>query len=125
VGYKLFRDRKLPVANFIGNILQPGVLDVSTPAEVGPVGSIDLHSLKDLNPLKGKMNMISLNQLFHFFNEADQKRLAERCALLLSDEVGSAIFGMQVGGIKKGFQSCIKLSFLCCKILQLSNDTRD
>ncbi|KAA1125360.1 hypothetical protein PGTUg99_013050 [Puccinia graminis f. sp. tritici] len=108
LGYKLFRDRNLPVPNFIGNILQPEVLDVSTPAEFGSAESIDLRSLKDLNPLKGKVKMMSLNQLFHFFDEADQKRLAERCALLLSDEVGSAIFGMQVGGIKKGFQSCIK-----------------
>ncbi|WAQ83580.1 hypothetical protein PtA15_4A28 [Puccinia triticina] len=108
LGYKLFRDNARPVPNFIGNILEPQVLDVSTPAEVGPDASINLYSLKDLNPLKGKVTFISLNQLFHFFDETDQKRLAERCVLLLSNTVGSTIFGMQVGGIKKGLQSCIK-----------------
>ncbi|KAI7936108.1 hypothetical protein MJO29_015411 [Puccinia striiformis f. sp. tritici] len=108
LGYKLFRDQKTPVPNFIGNILTPEVLNVSIPTKVAPISSIDLHTLKDLNSLKGRVNFISSNQLFHFFNETEQRRLAERCALLLSNEPGSAIFGMQVGGSQKGVQTSIK-----------------
>ncbi|KAH9455811.1 hypothetical protein MJO29_005862 [Puccinia striiformis f. sp. tritici] len=104
LGYKLFRDSDRPIPYFLGNILEPQVLDVTDITKVDTM-SLDLHSLKNLNPLKGKAKFITLNQLFHFFDEAGQRKLAERCALLLSDEVGSSIFGMQIGGVKKGLES--------------------
>ncbi|KAH9467428.1 hypothetical protein MJO29_005879 [Puccinia striiformis f. sp. tritici] len=104
LGYKLFGDSDRPIPYFLGNILEPKVLDVTDITKVDTM-SLDLHSLKNLNPLKGKAKFITLNQLFHFFDEAGQRKLAERCALLLSDEAGSSIFGMQIGGVKKGLES--------------------
>ncbi|KAH9467414.1 hypothetical protein Pst134EA_011060 [Puccinia striiformis f. sp. tritici] len=104
LGYKLFRDSDRPIPYFLGNILEPQVLDVTDITKVDTM-SLDLHSLKNLNPLKGKAKFITLNQLFHFFDEAGQRKLAERCALCLSDEAGSSIFGMQIGGVKKGLES--------------------
>ncbi|KAA1125358.1 hypothetical protein PGTUg99_012767 [Puccinia graminis f. sp. tritici] len=104
LGYKLFRDSDRPIPYFLGNVLEPEVLDVKSSAKVDHA-KIDLHSLKDLNPLKGAARFITLNQLFHFFDEAGQRKLAERCALLLSDEAGSTIFGMHIGGVKKGLES--------------------
>ncbi|WAR63780.1 hypothetical protein PtB15_17B381 [Puccinia triticina] len=104
LGYKLFRDSDRPIPYFLGNVLESEVLDVTSTAKVDPA-KINLHALKDLNPLKGAARFITLNQLFHFFDEAGQRQLAERCALLLSDEVGSSIFGMHIGGVKKGLES--------------------
>ncbi|KAA1125357.1 hypothetical protein PGTUg99_012392 [Puccinia graminis f. sp. tritici] len=104
LGYKLFRDSERPIPNFFGDILSPEVLNDSAPVEVSP-GRIDLRSLKSLNPLKGRSKFLILNQVFHLFDEAHQNTLAERCAMLLSDEPGSAIFGMQMGGYTKGFES--------------------
>ncbi|KAA1130153.1 hypothetical protein PGTUg99_008731 [Puccinia graminis f. sp. tritici] len=104
LGYKLFRDSDRPIPYFLGNVLEPEVLDVKSSTKVDHA-KIDLHSLKDLNPLKGAARFITLNQLFHFFDEAGQRKLAERCALLLSDEAGSTIFGMHIGGVKKGLES--------------------
>ncbi|POW06700.1 hypothetical protein PSHT_10276 [Puccinia striiformis] len=104
LGYKLFRDSERPIPSFFGDILSLEVLNESTPVEVSPA-RIDLRSLESLNPLKGRVKFLILNQVFHLFDEARQKTLAERCALLLSDEPGSAIFGMQMGGYTKGFES--------------------
>ncbi|PLW26731.1 hypothetical protein PCASD_21006 [Puccinia coronata f. sp. avenae] len=104
LGYKLFRDSDRPIAYFMGNVLESKVLDATSSAKVD-VTKVDLHSLKNLNPLKGTAKFVTLNQLFHFFDEEGQRQLAERCALLLSDEVGSTIFGMQIGGVKKGLES--------------------
>ncbi|OAV89181.1 hypothetical protein PTTG_09662 [Puccinia triticina 1-1 BBBD Race 1] len=104
LGYKLFRDSERPIPSFLGDILSTEVLSASAPVEVIPP-RIDLRSLKTLNPLKGRVKFLILNQVFHLFDEAHQTILAERCALLLSDEAGSAIFGMQMGGYTKGFES--------------------
>ncbi|KAH9467420.1 hypothetical protein MJO29_005868 [Puccinia striiformis f. sp. tritici] len=104
LGYKLFRDSERPIPSFFGDILSLEVLNESTPVEVSPA-RIDLRSLESLNPLKGRVKFLILNQVFHLFDEARQKTLAERCALLLSHEPGSAIFGMQMGGYTKGFES--------------------
>ncbi|KAA1075385.1 hypothetical protein PGT21_034581 [Puccinia graminis f. sp. tritici] len=102
IGVDVASDRPIPY--FLGNVLEPEVLDVKSSTKVDHA-KIDLHSLKDLNPLKGAARFITLNQLFHFFDEAGQRKLAERCALLLSDEAGSTIFGMHIGGVKKGLES--------------------
>ncbi|PLW10214.1 hypothetical protein PCASD_22746 [Puccinia coronata f. sp. avenae] len=104
LGYKLFRDSDRPIPYFIGNVLESKVLDTTTSAQ-GDVTQVDLHSLEDLNPLKGTARFITLNQLFHFFDEEGQRQLAKRCALLLSNDAGSTIFGMQVGGVQKGVES--------------------
>ncbi|PLW34201.1 hypothetical protein PCANC_21576 [Puccinia coronata f. sp. avenae] len=104
LGYKLFRDSERPIPNFLGDILSTDVLSPSIPIEALS-GVIDLRSLKSLNPLKGRVNFLILNQVFHLFDESQQYTLAERCALLLSDEAGSTIFGMQMGGYRKGFES--------------------
>ncbi|PLW26726.1 hypothetical protein PCASD_20148 [Puccinia coronata f. sp. avenae] len=102
LGHKLFRDSDRPISYFIGNVLESKVLDAASSAKVEDVTQVDLHSLQNLNPLKGAARFITLNQVFHFFDEEGQRQLAERCALLLSDEVGSSIFGMHVGGVNKG-----------------------
>jgi len=103
LGYKLFRDADRPIPYLLGNILEARILDTTSSVQAD-LNKIDLHSLKNLNPLKAQAKFITLNQIFHFFDEEGQKQLAERCAMLLSDEVGSTIFGMQIGGVKKGLE---------------------
>jgi hypothetical protein len=105
----------------MGNVLESKVLDATSSAKVD-VTKVDLHSLKNLNPLKGTAKFVTLNQLFHFFDEEGQRQLAERCALLLSDEVGSTIFGMQIGGVKKGLESH---KFVYFAILPLEKPRKD
>lgn len=103
LGYKLFRDSDRPIPYLLGNILEAEILDTTSSVQAD-LNKIDLHSLKNLNPLKARAKFITLNQLFHFFDEEGQKKLAERCSMLLSDAVGSTIFGMQIGGLKKGLE---------------------
>ena len=89
----------------MGNVLESKVLDANSSAKDVDVAKVDLHSLQNLNPLKGTAKFITVNQLFHFFDEEGQRQLAERTALLLSDDIGSTIFGTHVGGVKKGVGS--------------------
>jgi hypothetical protein len=96
-------------------------LDATSSAK-GDVNKVDLHSLESLNPLKGTARFITLNQVFHFFDEEGQRQLAERCALLLSGEVGSTIFGMQAGGVEEGLGSYkyVYFAILKCTIRKLT-----
>ncbi|THU82649.1 hypothetical protein K435DRAFT_831630 [Dendrothele bispora CBS 962.96] len=53
----------------------------------------------------GQIRFIHVSNLFHLFNEADQNRLAERLAGLLSRSPGSMIFGTQTGRHEKGYRT--------------------
>ncbi|POW21515.1 hypothetical protein PSHT_02336 [Puccinia striiformis] len=100
IGHELFKDgQQLP--SFLGDILLETTLNSAPAEEAQPEPVLNLRNLKDLNPLKGRVRFICANQLFHLFLEHDQRKLAERCGRLLSNEPGSAIFGTQVGAPKE------------------------
>ncbi|POW11627.1 hypothetical protein PSTT_05123, partial [Puccinia striiformis] len=73
----------------------------------GPTQSdtLDLFSLKDLNRLKGRVTIISADFIFHLFGQMNQERLAEYFSLLLSNQPGSSIFGLQRGSENEGEQN--------------------
>jgi len=62
----------------------------------------DLHSLKTLTPLSGRVSVIHASAFFHLFDESNQFRLAHLLSSLLSPEPGLIIFGGHVGAKVKG-----------------------
>ncbi|MBW0498881.1 hypothetical protein O181_038596 [Austropuccinia psidii MF-1] len=104
LGYEMFIDSDRPIPCFIGNIFDPNIFD-PTKALEKTSSRIDLFSLKDMNLLKRRVSFISCHYLFHLFDRDDQERLANYCALLLSDEPGSSIFGTHKGSREQGPQS--------------------
>jgi len=103
LGQELLVGLEPPIPYFIGNIFDPQVFDPNKPPE--PLGeSLDLFALKDLNALKGRVTVISADFMFHLFGEKDQERLAQYFALLLSNQPGSSIFGLQRGSENAGIQ---------------------
>lgn len=103
LGCRLFRDGDSAPPFFLGDIFQSSILDASTSAGEDCL-VLNLRALKDLNDLKGRARFICTNQLFHLFSEKDQRTLANRCGLLLSDKPGSAIFGTQLGASEEGME---------------------
>ncbi|KAA1090047.1 hypothetical protein PGTUg99_034636 [Puccinia graminis f. sp. tritici] len=103
LGNELFKSVDQPIPYFIGDIFKPEVFDPTKPPSA-QCDSLDLFSLKDLNALKGRATIISANFMFHLFGEADQERLAEYFALLLSNQPGSTIFGQHRGSENAGIQ---------------------
>lgn len=65
----------------------------------------DLHALKSLTPLHGRLSAIFASAFFHLFDEAGQLALAKRLASLLLPEPGSFIFGLHVGYREKGVRT--------------------
>lgn len=112
LGKELFVGLESPIPYFIGNIFDPQVFDPNKPPE--PLGEpLDLFALKDLNVLKGRVTVISADFMFHLFGEKDQERLAEYFALLLSNQPGSSIFGLQRGSENAGIQKlCVFSHYL-------------
>ncbi|KAJ7076682.1 hypothetical protein B0H15DRAFT_1004720 [Mycena belliarum] len=90
------RDRCL-VGNDIRKISSDGFPAqniIATDLRQAPLAEMpDLHTLKSLNPLHGRLSAIHCASFFHLFREAQQLDLAKKLAGLLSPHVGSTIFG--------------------------------
>lgn len=109
LGYKLFLDTpsSCPVSFLVGDIFAPSFYSVSLePAPSASSGPTTLSSLTSLSPLHNKIRALHAGSLFHLFDEATQKKLAE-ITLSLMDQSGkgSVIFGSHVGNAVKGFRS--------------------
>jgi hypothetical protein len=91
-----------------GDIFDPAFLSIAAPSDdVSPAPSIDLISLKSLNPLHGRISAINASKFFHLFNEEKQLHVAKALAGLLSAQPGSVICGYQVGTLEQGMVNAI------------------
>ncbi|KIK39079.1 hypothetical protein CY34DRAFT_808711 [Suillus luteus UH-Slu-Lm8-n1] len=97
-----------PVCLLPGDVFDPAFLSISAPSDdVSPAPSIDLTSLKSLNPLHGRISAINASKFFHLFNEEKQLHVAKALAGLLSAQPGSVICGYQVGTLEQGMVNTI------------------
>ncbi|KAJ7076680.1 hypothetical protein B0H15DRAFT_790325 [Mycena belliarum] len=91
LGHELFRSThaSFPATFIAGDAFDPDFLSPQAPLAEMP----DLHTLKSLNPLHGRLSAIHCASFFHLFSEAQQLDLAKKLAGLLSPHAGSTIFG--------------------------------
>ncbi|KAF9233622.1 hypothetical protein BU15DRAFT_90264 [Melanogaster broomeanus] len=108
LGHQLFRTTPETFGgHFVaGDATGPAMLSVVTPFEAAPDSpTVDLSSLKSLNPLHGRVSAIHTSNFFHLFSETKQVHLARAFAGLLSPEAGSVIcggsFALPEKGVKK------------------------
>ncbi|KAG2119947.1 uncharacterized protein F5147DRAFT_767412, partial [Suillus discolor] len=86
-----------------GDVFDPAFLSITAPTDdVSPAPTIDLSSLKSLNPLHGRISVINAISFFHLFSEERQLLVARALAGLLSAQSGSVICGCHVGTLEKG-----------------------
>ena len=85
LGYQLFRDRHKMHAKFIG-------ADLTNP------------SIPDIEPFVSSIDIICVNSLFHLFDLATQKTVAQHLVRLTKPKAGSMIFGFQLGTPNPGEQ---------------------
>jgi len=69
-------------------------LSTQTP---GSANCPDLRTVHNLTALKGHVTILTLQMVFHLFDQKTQYELARRMAILLSVEPGSMIVGRQMG----------------------------
>ncbi|KAJ7716739.1 hypothetical protein DFH07DRAFT_762312 [Mycena maculata] len=106
MGHELFRStpKSFPATFIAGDAFDPEFLDLQPPlTEEPPSAAPDLHSLKSLNGLHGRLSAIHSASFFHLFSEVKQLELARKLAGLLSPRSGSMIFGCHGGLPTKGF----------------------
>ncbi|KAF7367631.1 Methyltransferase ausD [Mycena sanguinolenta] len=102
VGHELFRStpETFPVAFLPGDALDPNFLQPFAP--LGAASQLTdsppaLASLTTLTPLRGRLSAIYVSSVFHLLSEAQQPKLAQSLAGLLSPLPGSLIFGCNLG----------------------------
>ncbi|KAG1870346.1 hypothetical protein C8R48DRAFT_789353 [Suillus tomentosus] len=72
-----------------GDVFDPAFLSIAAPTDdVSTAPAIDLSALKSLNPLHGRISVISAISFFHLFNEEKQFLVAKALAGLLSAQSG-------------------------------------
>lgn len=59
----------------------------------------DLRTIRTLTPLKGHATILTLQMVFHLFDQRGQYELAHRLAQMLSPAPGSLIVGRQMGDL--------------------------
>lgn len=110
LGHKLYKTtpETFPLAFFEGDIFQTEFatnadsestpnLNIVSPRVDGPIP--DLHMLKNLGELKGKISVINASAFFHLFDHEKQRELAHLMNELLSPQPGSMMLGGQGGAI--------------------------
>jgi len=105
LGHKLFRStpETFPAAFVPGDALSEDFLrwePLLDTAHTAPAP--DLHNLKTLTPLSGRISAIHASLFFHLFDESTQFRMAHLLSSLLSPEPGSIIFGIHLAAKVKG-----------------------
>jgi ubiquinone/menaquinone biosynthesis C-methylase UbiE len=80
LGYELFKDKDtLRTHCFAADVFQPG---------------------GDLEMIEGKIDVIHAANFFHLFSWNDQIEVAKRVIRVLKPQIGSLVFGRQIGTIK-------------------------
>ena len=97
LGHELFNDSPASCAiRFLsGNVFDMPVSPSESEPSPVPPGSLEM--VTDLTQLHGKLTHIYAGALFHLFDEAVQRALAFRSALLLKRDTGAVIFGRHQG----------------------------
>ncbi|KAG1830474.1 hypothetical protein EV424DRAFT_1315528, partial [Suillus variegatus] len=99
LGHELFRTTSslYPGCFLPGDGFDPEFLSVAAQRNnmISSSPTIDLSSLKSLNPLHGHISAINATRLFHLFTEDKQLHLAGALAGLLSAQPGSVICDYQ------------------------------
>ncbi|KAH7101119.1 hypothetical protein BKA62DRAFT_704316 [Auriculariales sp. MPI-PUGE-AT-0066] len=92
LGHELFRDtaESCPVPPHLTSLPTSGDILAACVAQ------------QSLNPVQNLVSVIHASAFFHLFTQEHQLEVARRCALLLSTEPGSIIFGSHRGALVPG-----------------------
>ncbi|KAL0573935.1 hypothetical protein V5O48_008004 [Marasmius crinis-equi] len=101
-GHELFNTspETFPAAFIVGDVLDEkiisgrGISPSPSSSSTSP-RPVDLRILTSLTPLHGRISVIQVSNIFHFYPEDKQLELARALVSLLLPQRGSMIFGMQ------------------------------